>query len=108
MLPMFLWIFDMPPPSYAVHVTFQTTVICRCPLLWVVLVVFVSGSQDPLFGFPEPTVSRRSLVRSCEEDGSDVVGELVSESVGLDEVEDPRRRVSASMSSSETLYRESG
>ena len=47
-------------------------------------------------------------MRSCDVDGSDVVGELASESVGLDDVEEPRRLVSARMSSRLTLYCEFG
>lgn len=64
-----------------------------------------NGLQDSLRDLSPPAVRRRSLVRNCDIGAavSDVVGELVSESVGLDEVDELRRRVSARMSSRLTL-----
>jgi hypothetical protein len=66
-------------------------------------------SQEPLRAFP-PIVSRRNLVRSGDVgvEASGVVGALVSESVGLDDVDEPRWRVSARISSKLTLYSDRG
>ena len=66
--------------------------------------------QDPLRGLEPPTVRRRSLLRSCDDCDpfSEDVGELASESMGLDADDELRDRVSARMSSRLTFSWEFG